>query len=187
MRRLGPLLAAMTVMLALQGCVRVPWSAEARPPGPTGVVSPPTAAGGLDTATPPAVGRPCPITQPNRSTPPGEAPSPNHHGNGELWTAIDRDDTGVLRIRPDEVETDGSLGRKMFWWRGFPGSLTIEGRRLDAPAAPLRARIPAGYGPRGFQSSAVYFPSDGCWEVTGRIVGEGREGRLTFVVLVARP
>lgn len=84
---------------------------------------------------------------------------------------IDRDDTGVLRIRPDEVEADGPLGQKMFWWRGFPGTLTIEGRRLDVPATPLRARIPAGYGPRGFQSSAVYFPSDGCWEVTGRVVG----------------
>jgi len=187
MRRLGPLLAAMAAMLALQGCVSVPWSAEARPPDPTVVVPPPTAARGVATSPPPVASIPCPVTQPNRSTPPGEAASPHSHGNGELWTVIDRDDTGVLRIRPDEVEADGSLGRKMFWWRGFPGSLTIEGRRLDAPAAPLRARIPAGYGPSGFQSSAVYFPSDGCWEVTGRIVGEGREGRLTFVVLVARP
>jgi len=67
------------------------------------------------------------------------------------------------------------------WWRGVPGQLTIEGRRLSGPAKPLRAFIPP-YGDRGFQVSALIFPDAGCWEVTGRM----REESLTFVVLVEK-
>lgn len=73
---------------------------------------------------------------------------------------------------------------KFFWWRGegVRAPLTIEGRRLDAPAPALRAEIPEGYGLTGFQSSALLFPSEGCWEVTGEAGG----ARLTFVTLVVK-
>jgi hypothetical protein len=50
-----------------------------------------------------------------------------------------------------------------------PQMARSEGRRLDAEAAPLRARIPEGYGEIGFQSTYVIFPTPGCWEVTGRV------------------
>jgi hypothetical protein len=68
---------------------------------------------------------------------------------------------------------------KFGWWRGEAGALRIEGRRLDAPA-PLAARIPEGYGDAGFQASGILFPTQGCWEVTGRVGGAS----LTFVTLV---
>lgn len=120
----------------------------------------------------------CPITQPNGALPPGEQPSAGLHGNGELWTALWPD--GVVRIPPEHVQADGTLGMKWPWWRGVSGPLTITGRRLDAPAAPLRAHIPDGYGETGFQATGLEFTSPGCWEVTGHV----GDATLTFVTLV---
>jgi hypothetical protein len=51
---------------------------------------------------------------------------------------------------------------------GGGGPLSIIGRRLDAPAPPLGADVPSGYGMTGFQASGVKFPTEGHWEVTGR-------------------
>jgi hypothetical protein len=62
------------------------------------------------------------------------------------------------------------------------GDLAITGRRLDKPAPPLRAYVPAGYGESRFQPSGLYFPTEGCWEVTGRV----GQARLTFVTLVVK-
>jgi hypothetical protein len=67
---------------------------------------------------------------------------------------------------------------KFGWLRGegLRGKLTIHGKRLDASAPPLRARIPEGYGDTGFQATAVIFPTEGCWEVTGQVA----DTRVTF-------
>src|SRR5205807_7008030 len=119
----------------------------------------------------------CPVTKANRNTPPGERPSPHHHGNGALWTALWPDGNVLFSSGgPGEILPDGSLSMKFPWWRGVRGPLAIEGRRLDAPSAPLRSRIPEGYGDTGFQVSALIFPNEGCWEVTGRV----DQARLTF-------
>jgi hypothetical protein len=71
---------------------------------------------------------------------------------------------------------------KFPWWRLAEGQLLISGRRLDGDAGPLRARIPSGYGNIGFQSTALIFPTVGCWEVTGRIGDKS----LTFVIDVVQ-
>jgi len=68
------------------------------------------------------------------------------------------------------------------WQRGVRGALAISGHRLDASAPPLRAEVPAGYGPSGFQASYVIFPTTGCWEVIGRVA----DAQLTFVVEVKK-
>jgi hypothetical protein len=120
---------------------------------------------------------PCPVTVPNRSTPPSEQPSPNHHGNGKLWTGIP---TGGKVY----VGTETHVGTEKFpWWRGpgVAGKLVITGRRLDGPAPPLEADIPDGYGETRFQATRLTFPSEGCWEVTGRV----GDATLTFVVRAA--
>ncbi len=124
---------------------------------------------------------PCPVTKPNGSTPPGERPSSGHHGNGALWTVL----SSAIVFRPGgpgKILPDGSLQMKWPWWRGVRGKLTIEGRRLDGPAPPLRARIPEGYGDIGFQASGLIFPTEGCWEVTGKV----GEASLTFVTRVLK-
>jgi hypothetical protein len=72
-----------------------------------------------------------------------------------------------------------------FWWtrgEGLRGKLVIHGKRLDASAPPLRASIPEGYGDTGFQATAVTFPTEGCWEVTGQVA----DTRVTFVTRVVK-
>jgi hypothetical protein len=85
---------------------------------------------------------------------------------------------------PGSIEPDGSLAMKFGWTRGegLRGKLKIHGRRLDASAPPLRASIPDGYGDTGFQATALIFPTEGCWEVTGEV----GETRLTFVTRVIK-
>jgi hypothetical protein len=138
----------------------------------------------------PAVGRPatgqddraCPVTRPRRWRPPAGVAvdalfgADVAHGNGKLWVGGLEDD-GVLKGGRGP-EPDGSVGVKLGWWREVEGRLRISGRRLDGPAPPLRADVPEGYDDRGFQASGVYFPTEGCWEVTGRVGSTS----LTFVV-----
>jgi hypothetical protein len=129
----------------------------------------------------------CPVTIANGDGPPGEDPSSSYHGNGALWTGLP--DDGI--DRGGTFEPDGSTSQKYPWWTvGTEGDLAIEGHRLDAAApSPLRARINRGWPEtpfaevRGgrFWSSAVYFPTEGCWQVTGRVGATS----LTFVVLMA--
>jgi hypothetical protein len=80
------------------------------------------------------------------------------------------------------INADGSIHAKLGWWRGLPGRLTIQGRRLDAHAALLRADVPIGYGRTGFVATALSFSTVGCWKVVGRV----GPATLTFVVAVGK-
>ena len=132
----------------------------------------------------------CPVTLPNGSTTfpgyGGTAPGATvgvNHGNGALWTYLWADAKVIYRPGgPGIMHPDGSLQMKLPWWRAVEGQLTIEGRRLDGPAPPLRANIPEGYRPTGFQATGIIFPTEGCWEVTAK----AGEASLTFVVLVIK-
>ena len=55
----------------------------------------------------------------------------------------------------------------------------MSGRRLDATAPPLTARIPCCY-PTGFQATGLIFPTSGCWEIKAT----AGSSELTFVVEV---
>lgn len=123
-------------------------------------------------------------------TKPGEAPadignqlfgSAVAFGNNDLWVG-GLGEGGVIRGDSRFVESDGSIGWKLGWWRIASGTLTITGRRLDAQGPPPRVSVPDGYGSSGFQASGVYFPSEGCWEITGSVGGS----ELTFVTFVIR-
>jgi hypothetical protein len=106
-----------------------------------------------------------------------------NHGNDALSTVLWPE--GKVVFKPSGsgfVLENGALSMKFPWWRLVKGRLTIEGRRLDGPAPPLRARVPDGYGEIGFQATALIFPTPGCWEVTGRVAGQS----LTFVTLVEK-
>jgi LysM repeat protein len=121
----------------------------------------------------------CPVTKPNGSLPPGETNASEYYlGNGELWTSLWPD--GKVLMEPSNQIANGSFSMKWGWVRGVSGPLSIEGRRLDADAEPLRADIPEGYGDTGFQVSGLIFPTTGCWEVTGRV----GDSSLTFVTEV---
>jgi hypothetical protein len=102
-------------------------------------------------------------------------------GNKNLWVG-GLGDGGVILADARFVESDGSIGWKLGWWRIAPGTLTITGRRIDSHGPPLGASVPEGYGSRGFQASGVSFPTEGCWEVTGTV----GDAELTFVTFVLR-
>jgi hypothetical protein len=167
----GVTVVALTVLLA--GCLG---SSEQR--GTTGDLPTPSSRA----PQPEPVEDSCPLTPPNGRIPPGETSSPGSRylGNGALFTDLY---PTPIHPRPDDVRDDGAIEMKVPWWRGVPGRLTIEGRRLDATAVPLTAWIPTGYGREGFQSTAITFPTPGCWEVTGRVANAS----LTFVTLILEP
>ncbi|MEA2448178.1 MAG: hypothetical protein QOG63_110 [Thermoleophilaceae bacterium] len=128
----------------------------------------------------------CPVTLPNHDIPPGQGHNPGHNrapylGNGRLWTVIGK--RGVIVARPADIEKDGSIAMKFPWWRKVRGRLKITGRRLDTPGVRLRASILRGYGRTGFQATGIFFPSAGCWRVTGR----AGSARLSFVTLLRKP
>jgi hypothetical protein len=129
--------------------------------------------------------RRCPATRPSAVGPAGASPDDffgwgASYGNGKLWVGGLWPD-GVIAAGPEFVAADGSVGMKFGWWRAVEGDLRITGRRLDAPAPPLRASVPDGYGRAGFQASGVDFPTEGCWEVTGQL-GATSLRFVTFVI-----
>lgn len=134
----------------------------------------------------------CPVTLPNGKEPAQGSPNdfpPAHddfsYGNedGTLFTYPWPEGTVIFAPGgPGYVSPDGSgFGMKWPWRRGVPGKLAIEGRRLDAPAPALRAGTEEN-GDSGFQASGLVFPTQGCWEVTGKV----GNARLTFVTLVVK-
>jgi len=136
----------------------------------------------------------CPVTPPDGRRPvpdPGiRWPSAGNeigNKNGTLFTRVSPGGAAVFTPNgPGSKNPDGSLGIKWGWYRTVPGDVTITGHRLDAPALPIPVvtlRGPEdGYGETGFHSGGILFPSEGCWEVTGRVGPE----TLTFVTLVVR-
>lgn len=132
------------------------------------------------------------VTTPNGSSP-AKANAPHasmndtdemrsgwNHGNGTLWVYLQ---PGGYSWSDGSVDKDGSLRLKFGWWRGIRGKFTVEGHRLDAPAAPLRYEIHAdSYGDMGFMPSYLFFPTEGYWQITGHI----GEKSLTFVIHVSK-
>jgi hypothetical protein len=71
---------------------------------------------------------------------------------------------------------------KTYWVRPQGTQLVIGGRRLDASAPPVEAHIPCCY-TSGFQIIGLFFPTEGCWEVTAK----SGDSELQFVTQVKRP
>jgi hypothetical protein len=119
-----------------------------------------------------------------------EMPSPaetcpvtkGRYGNGFLSVSVS--DTGFL---PARRNTDGTLFQKLGWLphKRLRGDLVVRGERLDAPGRMRVLSVNWGYassGPaaQGSWASAVTFPSEGCWRISGRV----RDVSLTYVVRV---
>ena len=105
----------------------------------------------------------CAETQAVRDQPPKD-PNADPFGFGPWYINADRTiwagwDVGSW--------VSGEKGNKVLWIRPQGTQLKITGRRLDADAPPLKARIPCGY-PTGFQATRILFPSGGCWEVNAK-------------------
>jgi len=132
-----------------------------------------------------AAARQCPrtifshVVAPPGTSPADLVPGTTAYGNGKLLVA-GLSVHGVIVAGAGFIHPDGSISWKFPWWRLARGHLTVTGRRLDAPAPPMSSRVPNGYGDIGFQATGVTFPSEGCWQITGRTARTS----LTFVILV---
>ena len=128
-----------------------------------------------------AAGSSCPVTLPRKS-PLQDFPGSNVYWEGNLFVASLPSD-GTMAFPPDRVGSDGLLAQKFGWYRGpgLRGKLNIKGKRLDAPAPPLRVHL-YDYGDTGFQPSTLIFSTEGCWAVTGRV----DQTTLTFVIRVIK-
>ena len=136
---------------------------------------------------------PCPVTEPNRKRPPGTLFLPGlpreYHRSGDIWTQFWDDGKVVFTRDPaNRILSSGAMMMPWSWWWAVDGrpqergeTLTIKGRRLDAPASPLRTGVPGRFY-QGYQRNTLIFPTEGCWEVTGTV----GDGSLTFVTLVVR-
>ena len=182
------LIAAAAVSVALAGCTGGPARTAASPAPATGTATTsPRATPPVHPARPVTMAdaRACPVTI-GHPVPPAEPWRddlfgwPSAYGNGLLWVGS-LWPHGVVFITPDNVNPDGTLGMKFGWYRLTSGFLTITGRRLDAQAPPASAQA-SDYGLTGFAASGVIFPTEGCWQVTGRV---GRVA-LTFVTFVIK-
>jgi hypothetical protein len=129
----------------------------------------------------------CPVTLPNGKVPPAIRDYGNI-GNAEetLFTFAWHDGKVIFKHNgPGEIAEDGSLSMKWGWYRyQVSGQVSVEGRRLDAPAPPLGADFPppGSYGDTGFTPSTLIFSSAGCWEVTAKVGNQS----LTFVTLAIK-
>lgn len=166
----------LVILIALSGCT-TSVTQQAKPP--TTQVAP--------TATPVAfvttssMSLTCPITIPNGSQPPNSTRYSGWHGNGVLWVNLWPYD--VIFVVPGQIDSDDSLTMKIDWVRGPKtiGPLTVEGHRIDAQVPPLQSKF-TDYGDKGFQPTTTVFPTEGCWEVTGKV----GDASLTFVTLVLK-
>jgi hypothetical protein len=170
------LIAAIAVAagmsVSLLGCTSAPTAPAGRASHPAQPVS---MAGARH--CPVTIGHPVPSSMPWRDLLFGWSSA---YGNRSLWVG-GLSTHGVVIITPDNVDPDGRLGMKFGWYMLTGGHLTITGQRLDAPAPPSSGQAFSGYGP-GFSSSGVIFPTEGCWQVTGRV---GKTA-LTFVTFVIK-
>jgi hypothetical protein len=144
-------------------------------PATTAAPRPVTMAGARN--CPVTIGHPVPSSKPWRE---GLFGWQHAYGNGSLWVGA-LWPHGVVIITPDNVDPNGRLGMKFGWYRLTSGFLAITGRRLDAQAPPASG-VASGYGLIGFNASGVIFPTEGCWQVTGRVA----RVTLTFVTFVIK-
>ena len=123
----------------------------------------------------------CPFTQPVWLKPPEDAAVMNPPQFGYYFMNADHSILASAWWFENEAYPlrAGKDGNKVGWFRPAGADLEITGQRLDAEAPPLEAHASCCY-PTRFQASGVYFPTEGCWEVTARAAGS----LLKFVVKV---
>jgi hypothetical protein len=126
-------------------------------------------------------GNTCPVTEPIWAMPPEDAAVQGSPEPGYYYVNDDRSmwASAWWHGQEDHQLRVGEEGVKVGWFRPAGATLEITGQRIDAQAPALEAHVPCCY-PTRFQATGLYFPAEGCWEVTGRAA----ERELSFVVWV---
>ena len=124
----------------------------------------------------------CPVSEPVWDKPPEDSAVQNPPEYGYYFVNEDRSMwatawwTGEALLLSQYRD-----GLKVGWFRPEGADLEITGQRLDEEAPPLESQVPCCY-PTRFQSSGLYFPTEGCWEVTATAA----DSELSFTVWVER-
>jgi hypothetical protein len=123
----------------------------------------------------------CPVTQPAWLQPPDDAAVSNPPEPGYYFVNSDRSimASAWWAENPDYHLRASKEGEKVGWFRPAGADLEITGRRIDGEAPPLGTHVPCCY-PTQFQSSGLYFPTPGCWEISATAAGS----LISFVVRV---
>jgi hypothetical protein len=162
------LLAALLLPAFLVACAGTPRSAAPTQPAQQ-----------LPVATPAGA---CAPTEPVWIKPPDDAAVQNSPEYGHYY--VDKDQSlwaSAWWAGQDGYRLQaGKEGVKVGWFRPAGATLKITGRRLDASAPALEASVPCCY-PTRFQATGLYFPTEGCWEVSA----SAAESTLSFIVSVA--
>lgn len=150
-----------------------------------------TAEADIAASVPPAD---CPVTLPSEPT--FKAPEPYFadapwpaifwYGTEHLWTALPA--TGVWEDLPHD---EHGYGQKVMWWSSLyvlkdelEPALVVSAKRLDGKAPPFEFEGATNASAKDIGDAmltGVAFPTEGCWEVTGKYKKSG----LTFVVWIA--
>ena len=123
----------------------------------------------------------CPLTQPKWLKPPADSAIPDPPSYGNYFVNEDQSIWASAWWTEGEEYAlhAGKEGNKIGWFRPASAELAVTGRRLDAKAPPLEFEAPCCY-PTRFQASGLYFPTEGCWEVTA----QADDRKLSFIVWV---
>ncbi len=106
---------------------------------------------------------------------PPEDPSADRFGDGPWYI---NDDRSIWAGWQPLVS--GRAGNRIMWIKPPGQKLKIAGRRIDGESSPLEVEKNDSYVSKGFEPNRLFFPEDGCWEVTAKA---GKE-ELVFVVEV---
>lgn len=122
----------------------------------------------------------CPVTEPAWVLPPEDSAVMNEPAYGYYYVNEDNSIWASAYWPSEEYHLRaGEDGNKIGWFRPAGAALEVKGKRLDGQAPALKAEFPCCYSTR-FQASGLYFPTEGCWEITARAT----DRVLTFVVKV---
>jgi hypothetical protein len=113
---------------------------------------------------------PCPAATPLETVLPAPFQTPVGRGRigpGGRWY---RSPDTRIWVATDDLPAFSGGSHKVLWLKPVGSRLEVVGHRLDGDAPPLQANLPDGY-PGDFQSSAIGFPTPGCWEVEARADG----------------
>ena len=123
----------------------------------------------------------CPVTEPLWIKHPDDSAMGNSPVEGYYFVNEDRSIWASAWWTGEDQEylTASKNGIKVGWFRPAGTELKITGQRIDAKAPPLESHIPCCY-PTRFQATGLYFPTEGCWEITA--IAE--DSILSFIVQV---
>lgn len=120
----------------------------------------------------------CLVTEPQWVMPPGDSAVSEEPAYGYYYV---NEDGSILASawwtgQEEKYLRVDDEGLKVGWFRPEGADLEISGRRIGRQSEPMNAHVPCCY-PTRFQSSGLFFPEEGCWEVTAKAA----DSQISFI------